>query len=221
MLSTNRVIECLANEQHIAIAGDTESNKQTCDTNVRQKYCQALEQHLQRRFPDLLIISSFQIFDPALLPTSNDDMQKYGENYITELSRHYGIDECSAQQVWANFRLVMKNSGSDGSMEATDVMRMLALSETYQTLYPILSKFAQIALALPVSNADSKRGFSSMNRVKTQLLTVSSLDTLLRISIDGLDISQFDFSSAVTKWLSLRTRRIFIFYVLVLYCMMY
>ena len=104
MLSLNIVIECLANEQHIAIAGDTESNKQTCDTNVRQKYCQALEQHLQGRFPDLPIISSFQIFDPALLPTSNDDMQKYGENYITELSHHYGIDDCSAQQEWANFR---------------------------------------------------------------------------------------------------------------------
>ena len=139
-------------------------------------------------------------------------MQKYGECYISELSHHYGIDDCSAQQEWANFRLVMKNSGSDHSMEATDVMRMLALSKTYQTLYPLLSKFAQIALALPVSNADSERGFSGMNRVKTQLrnrLTVSSLDTLLRISIEGPDISQFDFFSAVTKWSSLRHRRIF------------
>ena len=106
----------------------------------------------------------------------------------------------------------MKNSGSDHSMEATDVMRMLALSKTYQTLYPILSKFAQIALALPVSKADSERGFSCMNRVKTELrnrLTVSSLDRLLRISIEGPDISQFDFFSAVTKWSSLRNRRIF------------
>ena len=129
-------------------------------------------------------------------------MQKCGECYITELSPHYGMDDCSAQQEWANFRLVMKNSGSDRSMEATDVMRMLAQSETYQTLHPILSKFAQIAPALPVSNADAERGFSCMNRVKTQLrnhLTVCSLDTLLRISIEGPDISQFDFSSAVTK----------------------
>ena len=127
----------------------------------------------------------------AWAPRVNDDMQKYGECYISELSHHF----CSAQQEWANFRLVMKNSGSDHSMEATDIMRMLALSKTYQTLYPILSKFAQIALALPVSNADSERGFSCMNRVKTELrnhLTVSSLDTL-KISIEGPDISQFDF----------------------------
>ena len=35
MLSINTVIECLANEQHIDIAGVTDSNKQTFDTNVR------------------------------------------------------------------------------------------------------------------------------------------------------------------------------------------
>ena len=141
----------------------------------------------RRWFPDLPIISSFQVFDPALLPTYNDDMQKYGECYISELSHHYGIDDCSTQQEWANFPLVMKNSGSDHSMEATDVMRMLALSKTYQTLYLILSEFAQIALP----SQPAMQTQNCMNRVKTQLrnrLTVSSLDTL-RISIEGPDIT--------------------------------
>ena len=218
MLTMNTVIDCLTNEHHTEIAGVTDCNRQAFDTNIRQKYCLALEQHLQKRFPDLPIISSFQVFDPSLLPVSNDDMQKYGENHISELSYHYDIDDCNAQQEWTNFRLVMKNTCSDHNMEATDVLRMLALSETYRTLYPILSKLAQIALTLPVSNADSECGFSCMNRVKTQLrnrLTVSSLDTLLRISIEGPDISQFDFSSAVTKWSSLRNRRIF--YVILLH----
>ena len=97
-------------------------------------------------------------------------------------------------------------------MDATDVLRILALNKTYRTLYPVLCKFVQIAITLPVSNADSERGFSCMNKIKTQLhnrLTVSSLDTLLRISIEGSDISQFDFSNAVTKWALLRNRRIF------------
>ena len=212
MLTIDTVIERLVEQHHIEIAGITDSNKQTFDTNIRQRYCLALEEHLERRFPDLPIIHSFQVFDPTLLPKSTDETQKYGESYISELSHHYGIDDCTAQQEWVNFRLVMKNTCSCRNMEATDVLRMLALNETYQTLYPILSKFAQIALALPVSNADSERGFSCMNRVKTQLrnrLTVSSLDTLLRISIEGPDISHFDFSSAVTKWSSLRNRRIF------------
>jgi len=62
------------------------------------------------------------------------------------------------------------------------------MNDTLQTLYPLLSKLAQIAHVLPMSNADSERGFSCMNQVKTDFrnhLTVSSWDTLLRISIEG------------------------------------
>ena len=121
-------------------------------------------------------------------------MQKYGECYITELSHHYGIDDHSTQQEWVNFRWVMKNSGSDRSMEATDVMKMLALSATYQTLYPILC------------NADAEREFSCMNRVKTQLRNCLTVCSLLRTSIECPDISQFDFSGAVNKWSSLRNK---------------
>jgi len=62
------------------------------------------------------------------------------------------------------------------------------MNDTLQTLYPLPSKHAQIALVLPMSNADSERGSTCMNRVKTDLcnrLTVSSWDTLLQISIEG------------------------------------
>ena len=134
MLTIDTVIECLVEQHHIKIIGVTDSNRQILDTNIRQRYCLALEEHLQRRFPDLPIIHSFQVFDPTLLPMSTDDMQKYGESYISELSHHYGIDDCNAQQEWVNFRLVMKNTCSSRNMEATDVLRMLALIETYQTL---------------------------------------------------------------------------------------
>ena len=57
---------------------------------------------------------------------STDDMQKYGESYISELSKHYGIDDCSAQQEWVDFRLVMKNMwSSQNNMQTIDVLRML------------------------------------------------------------------------------------------------
>ena len=38
------------------------------------------EDLLKRRFPDLPIIHLFQVFDRTLLPTSTNDMQKYGES---------------------------------------------------------------------------------------------------------------------------------------------
>ena len=80
-------------------------------------------------------------------------------------------------------------------------MKSLSSNETLIVLYPIMSKFAQIALTLPVSNADVERGFSCMNRVKRELrnrLTVSSLDSLLCISIEGPE-KDFNFSAAVLK----------------------
>jgi hypothetical protein len=96
--------------------------------------------------------------------------------------------------------------------ETSDVLNILATNSSYQNLYPLFSKIASIALTLPVTNADSERGFSVMNRVKTVLrnrLTVSSLDSLLRISIEGPERTYFDFERAVTLWGSKRHRRIF------------
>ena len=41
-------------------------------------------------------------------------------------------------------------------------------------IYPILCKFSLVALTLPVSiNADTERGFSCMNRVKTELRNIT------------------------------------------------
>ena len=51
-----------------------------------------------------------------------------------------------------------------------------------------------------------------MNRIKTDLrnrLTVSSLDTLIRISTEGPERARFEFTRAVSKWASKRHRRIF------------
>ena len=54
---------------------------------------------------------------------STDDMQKCGESYISELGHHYGIDDCTAQQEWVNFRLVMKNNVNPVIYAAKKIMR--------------------------------------------------------------------------------------------------
>ena len=69
---------------------------------------------------------------------------------------------------------------------ATRMLKSLSSNDSLRTIYPVLCRFSQIALTLPVSNAE--RGFSCMNRVKTELLnrlTASSLDSLLHISMEG------------------------------------
>ena len=176
---------------------------------MQDKYCDALVEHLEKRFPDLPLIKAFQVFDPQLLPSS-EEVETYGNDFISELSHHYHIDTCTIQQEWESLRSLMQTQEFKDK-NAKYILTSLSSSDTLIALYPILSKLAQIALTLPVSNADTERGFSCMNRVKSELrnrLTVSSLDILLRISMEGPE-KDFDFNLAVAKWSAMRNRRIF------------
>ena len=176
---------------------------------MQERFCDALVEHLEKRFPDLPLIKAFQVFDSQLL-LSSEEVTTYGNGFVSELCHHYHIDTCAAQQEWESFRSLMQTQEFKNK-NGSHVLESLSSSDTLIALYPILSRFALVALTLPVSNADAERGFSCMNRVKTGLrnrLTVSSLDTLLRILMEGPD-KDFDFDLAVSKWSAMRNRRIF------------
>ena len=210
MRDTDNVIRKLTEDYSIPISGLNDSNKSKFKSDVQQKYCTALVEHLQRRFAEVPILRAFQLFNPSLIPAEKESVHNYGTGFVSELAQHFELDTCSLQQEWASLVLVMDNNFKQ--KETSDVLNILATNSSYQNLYPLFSKIASIALTLPVTNADSERGFSVMNRVKTILrnrLTVSSLDTLLRISIEGPERTSFDFERTVTLWSSKRNRRIF------------
>ena len=72
-------------------------------------------------------------------------------------------------------------------------------------------KLASIALVLPISTAKCERSFSAMKQVKTELrnrIVTKTLDHLLRISISGPDLKDFDFDTAVDEWGAIPHRRI-------------
>ena len=79
-------------------------------------------------------------------------------------------------------------------------------------MYPQISYLLSIILILPVSSVPCERGFSAANRIKIKLrnrLIVQSLDILLRISIEGPPIEQFDFTRALALYKNIKQRRIF------------
>ena len=91
------------------------------------------------------------------------------------------------------------------------VLKTLASGPALAAMYPCLSKLACIALILPISTAECERSFSAMKRVKTELhnrLITTTLDHLLRISISGPDLKDYDFDRAVDEWDAMRNRRI-------------
>ena len=66
-------------------------------------------------------------------------------------------------------------------------------------------------LVAPVSTMDCERGFSKQNLIKTCLrnaMSVTSLENLMRISIDGPPRDKFNFSLAFKNWAGQKTRRI-------------
>jgi len=74
-----------------------------------------------------------------------------------------------------------------------------------------LTMLAIIGALVPVSTAECERAFSSMNRIKTEIrnrLKTSTLDCLMRISIKGLPLAEFNFERAADIWAGMRNRRL-------------
>ena len=70
------------------------------------------------------------------------------------------------------------------------------------TLQNILM-LVEIILILPVSTACCEHGFSCVKQIKSNLrstLTTETLDVLVRISLDGRSLEEFDPMPAVKHW---------------------
>jgi len=80
----------------------------------------------------------------------------------------------------------------------------------HSTLLPNFAILASIALVMTVSSVECERSFSAQNRLKVKYrssLSAQKLDTLLKISMLGPDLSHFDPAPAVARWLAAKKRR--------------
>ena len=96
-------------------------------------------------------------------------------------------------------------------MTMRQMFRLLCTDQSLRDMFPQLTKLSTIAALIPVSTAECERAFSSMNRIKTELrncLKTSTLDCLMRISIEGPPLSVFNFERAADIWGGMRNRRL-------------
>ena len=192
----------------------TEAQKQEFKSAIQKKYIQAIVTQLQNRFPDVDYLDAFSIFDPQKLlsasPSDGDELTVYGQEKLEHLKNAYGgggnpdID-CAGE--WESLKRLFANNFSDRSMR--QMTSLLSTDTSLQDMYPNLSKLASIAALVPVSTAECERSFSTMNRVKTKLrnrMRTSTLDSLIRISMGGPPLPQFNFERAADIWGTLRLR---------------
>ena len=70
-----------------------------------------------------------------------------------------------------------------------------------------MSKIAKICWVIPIYTANVERTFSQLKFIKTSTLE-KSLDSLLRIAIEGPPVEEFPVRDAVDLWSKKKNRRL-------------
>lgn len=179
--------------------------------SIREKYIDQLINNLTQRFADSELLGALiTLFHPNKAASSTD-LEEYGNSATKAIAAHFSttVDSERLQLEWMRFKHILVSQFSETS--AHDVMEAMSSDSSLSSLYPYLSKIASISLTLPVSTADCERGFSTMNRIKTDQrnrLITTTLDRLIRLSTEGPSIDTFDYEAAVSTWAERTSRRI-------------
>ena len=183
---------------------------------VQEKYIDALVTQLQNRLADVADLEQFSLFDPSKVPTESDEAFKtYGDHQLEHLLIQYGsgdkadVNKEALFSEWAMLKQLISHKYRDKNCR--QFLTLISTDDTLITLFPNFSKLASIARILPISTAECERCFSAMKRVKTVLrnrLETETLERLLRISLKGPALSDFNFEKAADLWGSMRQRRI-------------
>ena len=150
-------------------------------------------------FPHVELLDAFSIFDPHTLPSEEEELAAHGPEKLEVLTTFYGssswgINPEACASEWECLKRLMYNKYS--SLTHRQMLRLLCAQESLRDMFPQLTKLSAIAALIPISTAECERAFSAMKRIKTDLrnrLKTSTLDCLMRITIEGPPASNFNF----------------------------
>lgn len=151
------------------------------------------------RFDDLEtmdVMKGSRILDFNLWPTEELVLETFGD---LEISLMVEISISAIPTEWNSFKHYWKQTLQGN----TDVWPLLLTC--YHEKFPNLCHLIEIIHVFRVSNAKVERGFSTMRRIKTDWrsrLAEETLDHLMRISIDGVPLSEFNPIPVVQQFFS-------------------
>lgn len=148
-----------------------------------------------------------QVFDFKCWPKTFDDKRKWGLQEVKDMAEfYYSIhmiteeEKNLALRQWVPFR----NKVSPFRKEKLIDVYADMLNENDDELRGMLV-LLEIMMTISSSTAACERGFSCMNNQKTTLRTTlshSTLDDIMRISIDGPPLEELKADSHVQSWIS-------------------
>ena len=108
---------------------------------------------------------------------------------------------------WNNYKAIIYANYKTTKLE----LLLPKLFENYFENFPNILKLLSIIYSIPFSSVECERGFSKQNLIKTDLrnnLNNETLNLLMMIGLDDVDLLEFDFSHALTIWNSQCKQRI-------------
>ncbi|KAA6403645.1 MAG: putative PiggyBac transposable element-derived protein 1 [Streblomastix strix] len=204
-------------EQHSEGLGELDEKKMSEMEELSCKQVDATLKAVEKRFQDNYIMSRFKIFDNIAVPEKIDDNSEYGDSDLNILNKKFwklsGKKSCEEAEVeilkeWKDFRQQL----NDNFIGCTtrDVQRRLIRSQIFLQ-NPMLRMFVQVALTVPMSSSWPERGFSQMNKIKTDLrckLTEKKLSFLMNIKINGpIQLSGDDAKAIAAIWIKKKERK--------------
>ncbi|VDI74940.1 Hypothetical predicted protein [Mytilus galloprovincialis] len=169
---------------------------------------QLIHDNIRDRFPDNKIFEAFSVFEPSNFPSSVADLPRYGEQQLECLGDHYNlINQEELQVEWGILKYLIFNN-----YKGLSFADLLTAIISRKDQFPNAISLMEISRILPVSSVECERGFSRQNIIKTKLrcsLGIDSLDQLMRISLVGVDVKDFDPVPAIRKWQSVRNRHVY------------
>ncbi|XP_078368574.1 uncharacterized protein LOC144652439 [Oculina patagonica] len=177
------------------------------------KSINALIVNLDERFAKVPVVAAaFPIFQLDELPNREESaFQNYGKDNIKQLAEHFHLDNDELLSKWQKIKYNYLSWKQTEMLTTESCMKKVV---RLRDIFPLLSRLAEVGLALPVSNAWPERGVSCLKRLKTRLrsrLSQKMLNSLMMISINGPKPFSKDaedvIKAAVQRWLSAKKRR--------------
>ena len=174
------------------------------------------------------VVTAPSIFDPLLMPSASD-VKSYGLLDIELIGKLFFPDDVDQQErvraEWGklkydilDWKTKIPKEIKKGIRKTTEQLptptewclsRILQMRCALGSLYPHISKIAEVALTLPVSNAWPERGASKIKLIKSMLqshLKNDLLNSLLQISINGPDVFSKENDDVIRRAVKLWTK---------------
>ena len=175
---------------------------------------------VRKRFPKLELWDALSIFNPNTFPNSVKAKATFGGERLSVLLNHFGgkrgqsntppISPEDAKTEWSLLKNHMFSnaegaSKDDGPYTSSSLAKQMLSSEHMLREFPNMTKLMAISMVLPVSSVECERGFSKQNVIKTRLrcrLTIERLEQLMRVSLNGPRLEEFDPLPIYRMWRS-------------------